>query len=75
MADSYNSPHIILIKNGPLKISGSYKLVNDRNEELSSGEELYLCRCGKSSNAPYCDGSHKSNKSAEGPDNVNNNCD
>ena len=75
MADSYTSPHIILIENGPLKISGKYKLVNDRNEELSSGSELYLCRCGKSSNAPYCDGSHKSNDPADRPDSVNNNCD
>lgn len=35
-----------LLKDGPLKIT-------------SDGEEpVFLCRCGKSANKPYCDGSH-----------------
>lgn len=27
--------------------------------ELNSGEKVYLCRCFKSKDMPYCDGSHK----------------
>jgi methylamine---glutamate N-methyltransferase subunit C len=27
--------------------------------ELNKGEEYYFCACGKSSNQPFCDGSHK----------------
>lgn len=27
-------------------------------EELKSGDTVYICRCGKTGNAPYCDGSH-----------------
>ncbi|MGK0241271.1 MAG: CDGSH-type Zn-finger protein [Candidatus Pelagisphaera sp.] len=27
--------------------------------ELNAGEEYYFCACGKSSNQPFCDGSHK----------------
>jgi glutamate synthase domain-containing protein 2/CDGSH-type Zn-finger protein len=27
--------------------------------DLKSGEEYYFCTCGKSSNQPFCDGSHK----------------
>jgi CDGSH-type Zn-finger protein len=27
--------------------------------ELKAGEEYYFCACGKSSNQPFCDGSHK----------------
>ena len=26
---------------------------------LEKGEEYYYCACGKSSNQPFCDGSHK----------------
>jgi len=28
-------------------------------EELKAGETVYICRCGKTANAPYCDGSHQ----------------
>ncbi len=27
--------------------------------ELEAGKDYYWCRCGKSSNQPFCDGSHK----------------
>lgn len=27
--------------------------------ELKAGDEYYFCTCGKSSNQPFCDGSHK----------------
>ncbi len=27
--------------------------------ELESGKTYYFCTCGKSSNQPFCDGSHK----------------
>tara|TARA_B100000902_G_scaffold92261_1_gene95670 strand:- start:362 stop:535 length:174 start_codon:yes stop_codon:yes gene_type:complete len=28
--------------------------------ELNSGEKVYLCRCFKSKDMPFCDGAHKS---------------
>ncbi len=28
-------------------------------EELKAGETVYICCCGKTANAPYCDGSHQ----------------
>ena len=26
--------------------------------KLAEGEALHICQCGKTANAPYCDGSH-----------------
>ena len=60
MENKVKTPHIKLIKNGPLKISGSFTLTNEKNEEIDSGDELYLCRCGQTKKGPWCDGSHKS---------------
>jgi CDGSH iron-sulfur domain-containing protein 3 len=43
---------------GPLKITGNFLIMDlKRNKEDSPGE-VYLCRCGKSGNKPYCDESH-----------------
>ena len=45
---------------GPLRITGNIVIKDmQRNTEDTSGE-VWLCRCGKSSNKPYCDDSHKS---------------
>jgi CDGSH iron-sulfur domain-containing protein 3 len=50
---------IEVIGSGPLKISGNFILKDiQRNQETRPGE-VWLCRCGKSSNKPFCDGSHK----------------
>ena len=27
--------------------------------KVEAGQAVYLCRCGKTSNPPYCDGSHR----------------
>jgi len=27
--------------------------------KVEAGEAVYLCQCGKTANAPYCDGSHQ----------------
>jgi uncharacterized Fe-S cluster protein YjdI len=44
--------------NGPLLVRGEIEIVlRDAPVERISGSCL-LCRCGQSSNKPYCDGSH-----------------
>jgi CDGSH-type Zn-finger protein len=50
-----------VIAGGPLEVSGKFeiKVPGKLNEERS--DTIYLCRCGGSSNKPYCDGSHKRN--------------
>jgi len=40
----------------------SEALVSDnkpKEVELIAGKEYYYCRCGRSANEPFCDGSHK----------------
>ncbi len=46
-------------KNGPLLLSGKVTLHNGAGQVAWRGEKLALCRCGQSSNKPFCDGTHK----------------
>jgi CDGSH iron-sulfur domain-containing protein 3 len=50
---------IEIMDEGPLRINGNF-VINDarRAREISEGE-VFLCRCGKSKNKPFCDESHK----------------
>jgi CDGSH-type Zn-finger protein len=51
---------IKILKNGPLEISGAVELVNaDGTPRPANDDPVYLCRCGRSSNKPFCDGTHK----------------
>lgn len=55
-----NELKITVLKNGPLKVEGELRLVlPDGVEKMQSS--AYLCRCGGSSNKPFCDGTHKKN--------------
>jgi uncharacterized Fe-S cluster protein YjdI len=47
--------------NGPLLISGGVRLLDADGNVLYEGEKAALCRCGGSSNKPFCDGTHKTN--------------
>jgi CDGSH-type Zn-finger protein len=50
---------IEVIDFGPLKITGNFLLKDIKNNKEESPDEILLCRCGKSTNKPYCDESHK----------------
>ncbi|HPS28506.1 MAG TPA: CDGSH iron-sulfur domain-containing protein [Candidatus Paceibacterota bacterium] len=43
---------------GPLWVKGGIKVESARGENYESRNRVTLCRCGKSHNKPYCDGSH-----------------
>ena len=48
-------------ENGPLLVTGPIKLVDHLGNvyDVSGKENVALCRCGHSTNKPFCDGSHK----------------
>ncbi|MCK0124047.1 CDGSH iron-sulfur domain-containing protein [Gelidibacter salicanalis] len=47
--------------NGSLRIEGDFEIVDkDGNAyDLGGRDVVSLCRCGLSSNKPFCDGSHR----------------
>jgi CDGSH-type Zn-finger protein len=46
--------------NGPYVIEGPISILDgDGNEFKLEGERHVLCRCGKSSNKPFCDSTHR----------------
>ncbi len=45
--------------NGPLLLQGGVTLVTGAGRRATSTSKTALCRCGQSSNKPFCDGSHK----------------
>ena len=47
--------------NGPYKVIGALTLIDDETGEPipgGDGEAVFLCRCGGSTNKPFCDGTH-----------------
>ncbi|MCW5922361.1 MAG: (4Fe-4S)-binding protein [Saprospiraceae bacterium] len=45
--------------NGPLMVYGNIKVKDAEGNETSKHKVTAFCRCGASSNKPYCDGSHR----------------
>jgi CDGSH-type Zn-finger protein len=47
--------------NGSLKVEGDFEIVDAAGNTygLNGREIVSLCRCGRSANKPFCDGSHK----------------
>lgn len=47
------------ITNGPLMLQGWVEFKAVDGSTFVAGEKTWLCRCGQSSNKPFCDGTHK----------------
>jgi CDGSH-type Zn-finger protein/uncharacterized Fe-S cluster protein YjdI len=45
---------------GPVIVRGRFRLVDGQGRDLGVREKAVFCRCGRSSNKPFCDGSHVS---------------
>ena len=48
-------------ENGPYKVTGPVTIVDAEGREflLPEGSAVALCRCGHSSNKPFCDATHR----------------
>jgi CDGSH-type Zn-finger protein len=67
-----NSPKIVITKNGPYVVTGSVPLAEQtsvphpgggsskwrQGATFEASATYALCRCGRSANAPFCDGTH-----------------
>ncbi|HOS48584.1 MAG TPA: (4Fe-4S)-binding protein [Bacteroidia bacterium] len=48
-----------VIPNGPLMVYGNLKVKTHSGAEETKNKVTAFCRCGHSSNKPYCDGTHR----------------
>jgi CDGSH-type Zn-finger protein len=52
---------ITVNSNGSLRVEGDFEIVDRAGNKYDLGgrELVSICRCGRSQNKPFCDGSHK----------------
>ena len=59
MSDSIETTRIEITPNGPLVVHNCTDLRDGNGEPIEAKPVMALCRCGASSNKPFCDGSHR----------------
>ncbi len=48
------------LRNGPYEVKGHVEVTDfEGGRYPGSDDPIYLCRCGRSGNKPFCDGTHK----------------
>ncbi|MEK6616793.1 MAG: CDGSH iron-sulfur domain-containing protein [Bacteroidota bacterium] len=52
---------VTVIANGPLMVEGTITITKTDGTAEVKEQKSFLCRCGHSSNRPYCDGAHSKN--------------
>ena len=50
--------HVVPVKDGPLKVRGNLELCSGTGRTVTRAQYVKLCRCGGSSNKPFCDDTH-----------------
>jgi CDGSH-type Zn-finger protein len=46
------------IKNGPYIVTGEVELIDADGNKFPAEKRMALCRCGASTEKPFCDGTH-----------------
>ena len=44
---------------GPLSVEGDLEIFAADGKSIRKAAQMWLCRCGRSANKPFCDGSHR----------------
>lgn len=57
-AEDDSNTKIQIIQDGPALISGKFSITDINGSKLANANNVALCRCGKSSSMPFCDGTH-----------------
>jgi CDGSH-type Zn-finger protein len=65
MSDEKIAPKIEARENGPLMVRGVTRMTGADGQPVDCKPVMALCRCGRSGNKPFCDGSHKEGFSDE----------
>jgi CDGSH-type Zn-finger protein len=55
------STRITVVNNGSLRVEGDFEIVDQEGRVfgVAGRQKVSLCRCGRSSNKPFCDSTHK----------------
>ena len=57
--DVMNETKVEVLQNGPLMVKGTIEITHADGSKESKTRNTAFCRCGKTGNIPFCDGSHK----------------
>ena len=52
-------PRVRVTENGPYRVDGGVPVRDADGNAVEAPGTYFLCRCGQSSNKPFCDGTHK----------------
>jgi CDGSH-type Zn-finger protein len=53
-----SDPTIQVLPKGPYLVAGKVTVLDASGNKVETSEKFALCRCGASTNKPFCDGAH-----------------
>lgn len=56
---------IQVLDNGPFIVKGNVEILDGVNKAMETPEPYALCRCGLSTNMPFCTGAHQGKFNSE----------